>query len=172
MTGNCFLGLLRRPLLGLDPRADPVSFRCTVEQMESKGSTRSGNKPDAKTASSGKPEKPNPGPVATGEKKEMPKEQPAPVTTPAKKGAAAAAAANDALSMLNDHSNIKPNPASGTEGPEAATPSADSEHKENNAEESPGSSIFENMKPLIIVGGVAVAAIAVIVGVAILARKK
>ncbi|XP_072841717.1 cell cycle exit and neuronal differentiation protein 1 [Pogona vitticeps] len=137
--------------------------------MESKGSIRSGNKPDAKIASSGKPEKPNPGPVATGEKKEMPKEQPAPATTPAKKGATAA---NDALSMLNDHSNIKPSPTTATEGPEAAAPSADSEQKENNAEESPGSSIFENMKPLIIVGGVTVAAIAVIVGVAILARKK
>ncbi|XP_042315182.1 cell cycle exit and neuronal differentiation protein 1 [Sceloporus undulatus] len=136
--------------------------------MESKGSIRSGNKADSKTASSGKPEKPNPAPSATADKKEAPsKEQPAP-TIPAKKGAPAT---NEA-SMLNDHSNIKPSPAA-SEGAEGAphTP-ADSEHKGNNAEESPGSSIFENMKPLIIFGGVAVAAIAVIVGVAILARKK
>ncbi|KAJ6665011.1 hypothetical protein lerEdw1_005242 [Lerista edwardsae] len=140
--------------------------------MESKGSIRSGNKPDAKTTSSGKPEKPNPGPAATSDKKEPPSKEPAapPATTPAKK--AAAAAANEAT-LLNNHSNVKPSPASaGTEGPEAASHSADSEHKENNAEESPGSSIFENMKPLIIIGGAAVAAIAVIVGIAILARKK
>ncbi|XP_062974815.1 cell cycle exit and neuronal differentiation protein 1 [Elgaria multicarinata webbii] len=140
--------------------------------MESKGSTRSGNKPDAKTAGSGKPEKPNSGPGAAADKKDTPsKEQPAPAaTTPAKK--AATAAANEAT-MLNDHSNIKPSPAAAaTEGSEAASNSADSEHKGNNAEESPGSSIFENMKPFLLIGGAAVAAIAVIVGVAILARKK
>ncbi|XP_066468395.1 cell cycle exit and neuronal differentiation protein 1 [Tiliqua scincoides] len=136
--------------------------------MESKGSIRSGNKPDAKTASSGKPEKPNPGPAATSDKKEPSSKEPAapPAATPAKK------AANEATA-LNNHSNVKPSPAAaGTEGPEATSHSADSEHKENNAEESPGSSIFENLKPLIIIGGAAVAAIAVIVGVAILARKK
>ncbi|XP_033011553.1 cell cycle exit and neuronal differentiation protein 1 [Lacerta agilis] len=137
--------------------------------MESKGSTRSGNKPDAKTASSGKPEKPNPGPATAADKKEAPsKEQPAPpAATPAKK--AATAAANEAA-MLNNHGNMKPSSAG--EGAEAAGHPADSEHKGNNAEESPGSSIFENMKPLIIIGGAAVAAIALIVGVALLARKK
>lgn len=138
--------------------------------MESKGSIRSGNKPDAKAAGSGKSEKPNPGPA---DKKEPPSKEPSapPAATPAKK-AAAAAAANEAT-VLNNHSNVKPSAAAaGTEGPEATSHSADSEHKENNAEESPGSSIFENMKPLIIFGGAAVAAIAVIVGVAILARKK
>ncbi|XP_028590926.2 cell cycle exit and neuronal differentiation protein 1 [Podarcis muralis] len=140
--------------------------------MESKGSTRGGNKPDAKTASSGKPEKPNPGPATAADKKEAPsKEQPAPpATTPAKK--AATAAASEAT-MLNNHGNMKPSSAGGAaEGAEAAGHPADSEHKGNNAEESPGSSIFENMKPLIIVGGAAVAAIALIVGVALLARKK
>ncbi|XP_053104631.1 cell cycle exit and neuronal differentiation protein 1 [Hemicordylus capensis] len=140
--------------------------------MESKGSARSGNKPDAKTTSSGKPEKPNPGPVAPSDKKEpLSKEHPGPAaTTPAKK---VAASANEAA-LLNNHSNMKPSPAAAaTEGPEATGLSGDSEHKGSDGEESPGSSLFENMKPLIIVGGAAaVAVIAVIVGVAILARKK
>uniref|UniRef100_A0ACB8G376 Uncharacterized protein n=1 Tax=Sphaerodactylus townsendi TaxID=933632 RepID=A0ACB8G376_9SAUR len=115
--------------------------------MESKGSTRSGNKPDAKIASSGKPEKPNPGPTTTDKKEMPPKEQPAPATTtPAKK--MPAAAANEATAV-NNHSNVKPSSGvAATEGPAGV-----SEHKENNADESPGSSIFENMKPLIIVGG-------------------
>ncbi|XP_061466016.1 cell cycle exit and neuronal differentiation protein 1 [Rhineura floridana] len=140
--------------------------------MESKGSIRSGNKPDPKTTSSGKPEKPNPGPATVADKKEAPsKEQPAPAaSTPAKK--AAAAAANEAA-MLNNHGNMKPSSTTATtESPEAANHPADSEHEGNNAEESPGSSIFENMKPLILVGGAVVAAVALIVGVAILARKK
>lgn len=136
--------------------------------MESKGSVRSGNKPDAKISSSGKPEKPSSGPATPADRKENPsKEQPTPsASTPAKKTAAAAAAA---ANEVNNHSGLKPSPASAAV-PEG--PNADSEHKENNSEESPGSSIFENMKPLIIVGGAAVAAIAVIVGVAVLARKK
>ncbi|NXG76770.1 CEND protein, partial [Baryphthengus martii] len=131
--------------------------------MDSKGNVRSGNKPDAKAAGSGKPEKPNPGPATNADKKEIPKEQPAPATaTPATKKAGGDA--------VNNHSNLKPS-AAATETQEATGQSPDSDHKGNGSEESPGS-IFDNMKPLIIVGGVAVAALAVIVGVAFLARKK
>ncbi|NXG56288.1 CEND protein, partial [Hemiprocne comata] len=130
--------------------------------MDSKGNVRSGNKPDTKTPSSGKPEKPNPGPATNADKKEIPKEQPAPVTTTKKAGGDAAVA--------NNHSNLKPNPAT-TETQEATGQSPDSDHKGNSSEESPGS-IFDNMKPFLIVGGVAAAALAVIVGVAFLARKK
>ncbi|KFR07513.1 Cell cycle exit and neuronal differentiation protein 1 [Nipponia nippon] len=131
--------------------------------MDSKGNVRSGNKPDAKAPSSGKPEKPNPGPATNADKKEIPKEQPAPATATKKAGGDAA--------VVNNHSNLKPSPAA-TETQEATGQSPDSDHKGNGSEESPGSSIFDNMKPLIIVGGVAVAALAVIVGVAFLARKK
>ncbi|XP_027651084.1 cell cycle exit and neuronal differentiation protein 1 [Falco biarmicus] len=133
--------------------------------MDSKGNVRSGNKPDAKAPSSGKPEKPNPGPATNADKKEIPKEQPAPATaTSATKKAGGDAA------VVNNHSSLKPSPAT-TETQEATSQSPDSDHKGSSSEESPGS-IFDNMKPLIIIGGVAVAALAVIVGVAFLARKK
>ncbi|XP_006019267.1 cell cycle exit and neuronal differentiation protein 1 [Alligator sinensis] len=134
--------------------------------MESKGTARSGGKSDIKATSTGKPEKPNPGPATNADKKETPsKEQPAPVptTTTTKKAASEAAVANN-------HSNLKPSSAA-TETPEATSQSSDSEHKGDSTEESPGS-IFDNMKPLIVAGGVAVAAIAVILGVVFLARKK
>uniref|UniRef100_A0A8B9II44 Cell cycle exit and neuronal differentiation protein 1 n=1 Tax=Anser cygnoides TaxID=8845 RepID=A0A8B9II44_ANSCY len=123
---------------------------------------RSGNKPDAKAPSSGKPEKPSPVPATNADKKETPKEQPAPAAATKKAGGDAA--------VVNNHSNLKPSPAA-TETQEATGQSPDSDHKGNSSEESPGS-IFDNMKPLIIIGGVAVAALAVIVGVAFLARKK
>ncbi|KAM6115288.1 cell cycle exit and neuronal differentiation protein 1 [Pterocles gutturalis] len=130
--------------------------------MDSKGNVRSGNKPDTKTPSSGKPEKPNPAPATNADKKEIPKEPPAPATAAKKAGGDAA--------VVNNHSNLKPSPAA-SETHEATGQSPDSDQKGNSSEESPGS-IFDNMKPLIIVGGVAVAALAVIVGVAFLARKK
>ncbi|NP_001180192.2 cell cycle exit and neuronal differentiation protein 1 [Gallus gallus] len=130
--------------------------------MDSKGNVRSANKPDAKAPSSGKSEKPSPGPATNADKKETPKEQPNPATAPKKAGSDAA--------VVNNHSNLKPS-AAATETQEATGQSPDSDHKGNGSEESPGS-IFDNMKPLIIVGGVAVAALAVIVGVAFLARKK
>lgn len=128
--------------------------------MDSKGNVRSGNKPDAKAPSSGKPEKPNPAPATTADKKDVPKEQPAPATKKAGGDAAVA----------NNHSSLKPSPAA-SETQEATGPSPDSEHKGNSSEESPGS-IFDNVKPLLIAGGVAVAALAVVVGVVFLARKK
>ncbi|KFO97774.1 cell cycle exit and neuronal differentiation protein 1 [Calypte anna] len=131
--------------------------------MDSKGNVRSGNKPDAKPGS-GKAEKPNPGPATNAEKKEIPKEQPPPATTTSTKKTSGDAA------LVNNHSTLKPSPAT-TETQEATGQSPDSDHKGNSSEESPGG-IFDNMKPLLIVGGVAVAALAVVVGVAILARKK
>ncbi|XP_068004362.1 cell cycle exit and neuronal differentiation protein 1 [Melanerpes formicivorus] len=130
--------------------------------MDSKGNVRSGNKPDAKAPGSGKAEKPNPGPTTNADKKETPKEQPTPATATKKTGGDAAVA--------NNHSNLKPGPAAG-ETQEAPGQSPDSDHKGNSSEEAAGS-FFDNMKPLLIVGGVAVAALAVIVGVAFLARKK
>lgn len=142
------------------PRASVAAH--STPSMDSKGNVRSGNKPDAKAATSAKPEKPNPGPATNADKKEPPKEQPAPATATKKAGGDGA--------IANNHSSLKPSPGS-TEPQEGSGQCPDSEHKGNSSEESPGS-FFDNMKPLIIVGGVAVAALAVIVGVAFLARKK
>lgn len=142
------------------PRIQPQPTALTG--MDSKGNVRSGNKPDAKAPSSGKVEKPNPAPATNADKKEVPKEQPAPATATKKAGGDAAVA--------NNHSNLKPSSAA-TETQEATGQSPDSAHKGNSSEEAPGS-IFDNVKPLLIVGGVAVAALAVVVGVAFLARKK
>ncbi|XP_064019365.1 cell cycle exit and neuronal differentiation protein 1 [Pogoniulus pusillus] len=133
--------------------------------MDSKGNVRSGNKPDAKAPSSGKAEKPNPGPATNADKKEVPKEQPAPATA-----TSAAKKTGGDGAVVNNHSTPKPSPAA-PETQEAPGQSPDSDHKGNSSEESPGS-FFDTMKPLMIVGGVAVAALAVIVGVAFLARKK
>ncbi|NWS50151.1 CEND protein, partial [Probosciger aterrimus] len=130
--------------------------------MDSKGNVRSGNKPEAKAPSSGKPEKPNPAPATTADKKDPPKEQPAPATATKKAGGDAAVA--------NNLSSLKPSPAA-PETQEATGQSPDSDHKGNSSEESPGS-LFDNVKPLLIAGGVAVAALAVVLGVAFLARKK
>ncbi|NXH20571.1 CEND protein, partial [Bucco capensis] len=131
--------------------------------MDSKGNVRSGNKPEAKAPSSAKADKPNPGPTPNADKKEIPKEQPAPATTTKKAG-------GGDTTVTNNHSNLKGNPAA-SETQEASGQAPDSEHKGNSSEESPGS-IFDNMKPLLIVGGVAVATLAVVLGVAFLARKK
>ncbi|NWH80636.1 CEND protein, partial [Piaya cayana] len=79
-------------------------------------------------------------------------------------------ASGDVAAVVNNHSAPKPSPAA-TEAPEAAGQSPDSDHKGDGSEESPGG-VFDHLKPLIIAGGVAVAALAVIVGVAFLARKK
>ncbi|XP_067396483.1 cell cycle exit and neuronal differentiation protein 1 [Emydura macquarii macquarii] len=131
--------------------------------MESKGNTRSGSKPDAKAASSGKLEKPATGPATNADKKETSsKEQPAPVTTVKK--------ATSEATALNNHSNLKPSPVA-TEAQEPIGQSPDSEHK-GSGEAEPSGNVFDNMKPLVIVGGVVVAAVAVILGVAFLARKK
>ncbi|NXX82000.1 CEND protein, partial [Urocolius indicus] len=132
--------------------------------MDSKGNVRSANKPETKAPSSGKAEKPNPGPAVNADKKELPKEQPAPASSATKKPG------GDAAAAVNNHSNAKAGPAA-TEAHEAAGQTPDSEHKGDGSEESPGG-IFEHVKPLLVAGGVAVAALAVIVGVAFLARKK
>ncbi|XP_030058326.1 cell cycle exit and neuronal differentiation protein 1 [Microcaecilia unicolor] len=63
-----------------------------------------------------------------------------------------------------------PSRAEGRE-PAGPVPETDSKGSGTEEEESPGG-FYENMKPMLLIGGVVIAALAVILGVAFLARKK
>ncbi|XP_028915262.1 cell cycle exit and neuronal differentiation protein 1 [Ornithorhynchus anatinus] len=146
--------------------------------MESKGKQPTGGPKAEPKATPAQPEKARP--TAAPEKKETPekRELPVPPAVPTPKKPPATALADPAL--LNNHSNLKPGPvAPEPAGPEPAGPTPDSEARgagagaeDGEAAGGGGSGVFENLKPLLLAGGAAVALLAVIVGVAFLARKK
>ncbi|XP_053304608.1 cell cycle exit and neuronal differentiation protein 1 [Spea bombifrons] len=117
-------------------------------------------KPRSSSIKASKTDKANP--AAGTEKKEGPvKEQPNP--TPKKPVAGEAAPVN--------HDGAKPT-ATESQGPPNTSENKGSDEEQDTSNGAAEGSGFEGLKPLLVAAGVAVAAIAVIVGAVFLARKK
>nr|XP_033784679.1 cell cycle exit and neuronal differentiation protein 1 [Geotrypetes seraphini] len=127
--------------------------------MESK-SRSSGSKSDTKVATAGKIEKPS----APERKENASKEQPSAI---GKKPHAT----NEATPT--ESHNLPKSTPSRAEGREPAGPAPETDNKGISAEEEEGpGGFYENMKPMLLIGGMVIASLAVILGVAFLARKK